>query len=177
MKWNISDLRTDSSYEFRYPRWNPCLPSLHHLSLFGKYRRQAFTISFHESQWFQFFAGALKNLLGRRFGAFWARVGWVTRTKQLFCHSLTLRLVGCEVYSKVDECTQGWVFNHAWGNREWPLHWSVSSLSSLIKLALVLQAWSLINHDGCVHTTGQGTRVTFFKTYSNQIFSIVKPMI
>ena len=89
MKWNIPDLRTDLSYEFWYPRWILCLPSLHHLSLFGKYHHQLFTISFHESWWFQFFAGALKNVLSRQFGTFWARVGWVIEPKQLFCHSLT----------------------------------------------------------------------------------------
>ena len=86
------DLRTDSSYELRYPRWNPCLPSLYHMSLFGKYRHQLFTISLHESRkesrWFQFFAGALKNILSRRLGAFWTRVGQVTGTKQLFCHGI-----------------------------------------------------------------------------------------
>ena len=34
---------------------------------------------------FNFFPGALKNVLSRRFGMFWARVGRVTGTKQLFC--------------------------------------------------------------------------------------------
>ena len=96
IKWNISDLRTDSSYEFRYPRWNPCLPSLHHLSPFGKYPHQLFTISFHKSRWFQFFAGALKNVLSRRLSAFWARVGRVIRTKQLFCHGL---MVGTRIFT------------------------------------------------------------------------------
>ena len=69
-------------------RWNPCMPSLHHMSPFGKYRHQLFTISFHESPWFHFLAGALKNVLSRRFSPFWARVGRVTGTKQLFCHGL-----------------------------------------------------------------------------------------
>ena len=35
---------------------------LHHMSLFGRYRHQLFTISFHESPWFQFLAGALKYI-------------------------------------------------------------------------------------------------------------------
>ena len=59
---------------FRYPRWNPCTPSLHHMSPFGKHHHQLFTMSFHESPWFQFLAGALKNVLSRRFSAFWGRV-------------------------------------------------------------------------------------------------------
>ena len=66
---------------FRYPRWNPCTPSLHHMSPFGKYHHQLFTVSFHESPWFHFLAGALKNVLSRRFSLFWARVVRVTGTK------------------------------------------------------------------------------------------------
>ena len=70
---------------FRYPRWNPCMPSLLHVSPFGKYRHQLSTIT---SPWFQYLSRALKNILSRRFSSFWARVGRVTGTKQLFCHSL-----------------------------------------------------------------------------------------
>ena len=73
---------------FRYPRWNPCTPSLHHMSPFGKHRHQLFTMPFNESPWFQFLAGALEKVLSRRFSAFWGRVGRVTGTKQLFCHGL-----------------------------------------------------------------------------------------
>ena len=51
---------------------------------------QLSTISFHESPWFQFFAGTLKNILSWWFGTFWARVGRVTGTKQLFWCGLVL---------------------------------------------------------------------------------------
>ena len=48
-------------------------------------------VSWIPIMWFQFLAGALKNVLSRRFNTFWARVGRVT--KQLFCHGLK-----CEKY-------------------------------------------------------------------------------
>ena len=91
-EWNgaFCTFRQIRVMSFRYPRWNPCTPSLHDMSPFGKYRHQLFTILFHESLWFHFFACALKNVLSRRFSPFWARVGRVTGTKQLFCNGHTI---------------------------------------------------------------------------------------
>ena len=39
--WTFEQIQVMS---FRYPRWNPCTPSLHHMSPFGKYCHQLFTI-------------------------------------------------------------------------------------------------------------------------------------
>ena len=91
-EWNVTfqAFRQIQVMSFWYPRWNPCIPSLHHVSAFEKYRHQLFTISFHESPWFQFLARALKNVLSQQFSMFWARVSRVTGTKQLFWCSLNM---------------------------------------------------------------------------------------
>ena len=82
--WKFGQIRVIS---FRYPRWNPCTPSLHHVS--------PFEISpptfYNFVPMISILAGALKNILSRRFSPFWARVGRVTGTKQLFCHGLIIR--------------------------------------------------------------------------------------
>ena len=91
---------------FQYPRWNPCTPSLHHILPFGKYCHQLFTISFHESLRFQFLAGASKNVLSRRSSAFWARVGRVTGTKQLFCHGLSMSPASAVVWGWRQTCAK-----------------------------------------------------------------------
>ena len=72
----------------RYPRWNPCTPSLHHVSPFGKYRHQLFTISFHESPWFQFLARALKTVLSRATGT--KQLFWCSLMCQVACHTSLL---------------------------------------------------------------------------------------
>ena len=59
-----------------------------------EYHHQLFTISFHKSPWFHFLVGAFKNVLSRRFSPFWARIGRVTGTKQLFCQGLS-KYIAC----------------------------------------------------------------------------------
>ena len=52
---------------FRYPRWNPCTPSLHLMSPFGKYRHQLFTFRFMNPHDYNFLPELSKNVLSRRF--------------------------------------------------------------------------------------------------------------
>ena len=111
---------------FRYPRWNPCTPSLHHMSPFEniapKYHHQLFTISFHESTWFHFLPGAVKNVLSRRFSPFWPRVGRVTRTKQLVCHGLRTKILHaqCKLTAQNQSCLN--MCRHAGGKSNTEAH-------------------------------------------------------
>ena len=52
---------------FRYPRWNPCTPSLHLMSPFGKYCHQLFTFRFMNPHDYNFLPELSKNVLSRRF--------------------------------------------------------------------------------------------------------------
>ena len=99
---------TDSKYELPVSEMESMYAySLHHVSPFGKYRHQLFTIfRFVNPHNFNFLPELSKMYWVGDLARFEQRsVGWVTGTKQLFCHGLSVFLAKMRFWYQNNPCT------------------------------------------------------------------------